>query len=189
MVSLEDSIYIQQVLDGKTSSFTYLVEKYKDMVYTVVFRILRQNEDAEEIAQDSFIKAYNNLHAFEGKSKFSTWLYTIAYRNAISKTKLKKVETVSEDFLLEKFDDSDFQQLEELHEEEQKLFVKEAISSLPEIDSAIVTLFYMDDCSIQEIAEITTLSESNVKVKLFRSRKELKVKLESLLQHELKSIL
>ena len=189
MVDLDDKIYIQKVLDGKTSSFTHLVNKYKDLVFTVSYRILRQHEDAEDAAQVSFIKAFNNLHTFNGTSKFSTWLYTIAYRTAISKSKLKKIETVNEDFHIEIASDDSFPQLEELKEQEQQYYVKLAINELPEIESVIITLFYMDESTIQEIVEITGLSESNVKVKLHRARKRLKATLGVLLQNEMKSII
>ena len=74
MVALDDKIYIQQVLEGKTSSFTHLVEKYQDMVFTVCYRILRQREDAEDAAQAVFIKAFNNLHSFKGDSKYHALL-------------------------------------------------------------------------------------------------------------------
>jgi RNA polymerase sigma factor (sigma-70 family) len=189
MVDLDDKIYIQQVLDGDTSSYTRLVNKYKDMVFTVCFRILRQHEDAEDAAQVSFIKAYRNLHAFEGTSKFSTWIYTIAYRTAISKTRLKKIDTVSDDFYIDIATDHTIPQLEELKSQEQEFYVKKAMEELPEIDGVIVSLFYMDQCSIAEIVEITELSESNVKVKLHRARKQLKVSLERLLELEMKSII
>jgi RNA polymerase sigma-70 factor (ECF subfamily) len=189
MVEIDDKIYIQQVLDGKTSSFTCLVDKYKDMVFTVCYRILRQREDAEDAAQVSFIKAFNNLHAFKGESKYSTWLYTIAYRTAISKSQIKKVDTVNEDFHIDIATDNSFPQLEALKSQEQEFYVKKAIEELPEIDGVIITLFYLDESSIQEIVEITGLSESNVKVKLHRARKQLKVNLEGLLHQEMKSII
>jgi RNA polymerase sigma-70 factor, ECF subfamily len=189
MVDLDDKIYIQQVLDGETSSFTCLVDKYKDMVFTVCYRILRQREDAEDAAQVSFMKAFNNLHAFEGNSKLSTWLYTIAYRTAISKSQLKKIDTVNEDFHIDIATDESFPQLDELKSQEQQYYVKKAIEELPEIAGVIISLYYMDDSSIQEIVEITGLSESNVKVKLHRARKQLKANLEGLLKHEMKSII
>ncbi|MDX2359569.1 MAG: sigma-70 family RNA polymerase sigma factor [Crocinitomicaceae bacterium] len=189
MVDLDDKIYIQQVLDGETSSFTHLVNKYKDMVFSVCFRILRQREDAEDVAQMAFLKAFNNLHAFKGDSKYSTWLYTIAYRTAISRTKLKKIDTVNEDFHIDIATDNSFPQLEELKSQEQRFYVQKAIEDLHEIDGVIITLFYIEECSIQEIIKITELSEANVKVKLHRARKQLKSNLEGLLQQELKSII
>lgn len=189
MIDLDDKSNIRRVLDGDTSSFSWLVEKYKDMVFTVCFRILRQREDAEDAAQNVFIKAFRNLHSFNGDSKFSTWLYTIAYRTAISKTQLKKIETVSEDFQIDINAEIHFPQLELLKAQEQELYVKQAISELPEIEAVIVSLYYLDDNSIQEIVEITSLSTSNVKVKLHRARKQLKNTLETLLQQETKSII
>ncbi len=189
MVDLDDKIYIQQVLDGNTSSFTHLVNKYKKMVFTVCFRIIKQREDAEDLAQLVFIKAFNNLHAFKGNSKFSTWIYTIAYRSAISKSQLKKMDTVSEDFRIEIAEDHSFPQLEELKDQEQQYYVQKAIEGLTEIDAVLITLYYMDESTIQEIVDITGISEANVKVKLHRSRKQLKINLEGLLQHELKSII
>lgn len=189
MVDLDDKIYIQQVLDGDTSSFTSLVDKYKNMVFTVCFRILRQREDAEDVAQEVFLKAFRNLYAFKGTSKFSTWLYTIAYRTAISKSQLKKVDTVNEDFHIDLATDEEFPQLEGIKEQEQAYYVQQAINQLPEIDGVIITLFYIEESSIQEIVEITELSESNVKVKLHRARKQLKTNLEALLQQEVKSII
>ena len=189
MVEIDDKIYIQQVLDGNTSSFTHLVDKYKDLVFTVCYRILRQNEDAEDVAQETFIKAFNKLYSFQGEAKFSTWLYTIAYRTAISKTQLKRVKTTSEDFHLEIASDESFPQLEELKNQEQELYVKKALEGLPELTSLIITLYYLEESTIQEIVDITDLSESNVKVKLFRGRKQLKENLQQLLQHEMKSII
>ncbi|NRA13607.1 MAG: hypothetical protein HRT57_16820 [Crocinitomicaceae bacterium] len=103
---------------------------------------------------------------------FSTWLYTIAFRTAIAKTKLKKFDTVDDTFHIEIATDDTFPQLEEMKSQEQKLYVKKAIDVLPEVESAVISLFYMDECSIQEIVEITKLSESNVKVKLHRASRE-----------------
>ena len=86
-----DQIYIDKVRAGDSSAFSYLVDNYKDMAYTIALKIVRNAEDAEEVAQDSFIKAFQQINTFQGKSKFSTWLYTIVYRTAISKTRKKKL--------------------------------------------------------------------------------------------------
>ena len=68
-----DQIYIDKVLQGDTNAFAYLINKYKDMAYTVAIKIVKSHEDAEEVAQDSFLKAYEKLDSFKGNSKFSTW--------------------------------------------------------------------------------------------------------------------
>lgn len=180
MVDIDDMIYIQRVLDGETSSFSHLVDKYKNMVFTVIVKMVKSTEDAEELAQDTFIKAYQKLAEFNGDSRFSTWLYTIAYRTALSKLRLKTIEKVSDDNLYNAASDVP-EPLEILQYKEQRELVQTAINKLPELDAVIITLFYMDDCSVGEIAEITQLSASNVKVKLFRARKALKTMLQQLL--------
>ena len=188
MVSIDDKIYIQKVLEGDTSSFTHLVNKYKDMVFTVCYRIMRQQEDAEDVAQEVFIKAFDNLFSFKGDSKFSTWLYTIAYRTAINKTKLRKHHLELGDFEIDITESTSMPQLEALKHEEQTYYVQRAIDQLPELDGVIITLYYIDECTVKEIIEITGLTEANVKVKLHRSRKHLKESLETMLKKELKSI-
>ena len=80
-----DQIHIDRVLKGDHAAFGILVDKYKRMVYTVALKIMDNAADAEDVAQESFVKAFRQLHTFEGKSKFSTWLYTIVYRTAVSK--------------------------------------------------------------------------------------------------------
>lgn len=85
----DDIWYIERVLKGDTQYFSHLVEKYKDIVYSIAIKVLRNREDAEEMAQESFVKAYKSLHTFKGTAKFSTWLYRITYNNCISEVRKK----------------------------------------------------------------------------------------------------
>ena len=153
----EDKIYIDRVLNGDANAFSHLVNKYKNMVYTLALRIVKSSEDAEEVAQDSFLKAYQKMSSFKGESKFSTWLYTIVYRNAITKVRKKKLEVSDiDDYVIDNHaDDYEFPQMEAIKNGEQKKYVRKAIDNLPERDALIITLFYMDDNSIEEIEEIT----------------------------------
>ena len=191
MEAKEDQIYIERVLKGDTNAFSHLINKYKNMVFTLVVKIVKNREDAEEVAQDSFIKAYQKLDSFKGDSKFSTWLYTIAYRNALTKVRKKKLETTDIDtFVMDNHkDDHDFPQLEAIKNNEQEKYVKQAVENLGETDSLLITLFYLNDNSIEEIQEITEMSQSNVKVRLFRARKKLYKELSLLLKEEIKTIL
>lgn len=186
-----DQIYIDKVLQGETNAFAYLVNKYKNLAYTVALKIVRNHEDAEEIAQDSFVKAYTQLHTFKGESKFSTWLYTIIYRNSISKIRKKKIDTVDvDDYIIENHKtDFDFPQIEAIKNEEQKKYVTEAISNLSENDALLITLYHLNECSVEEIEEITGLTKTNIKVKLFRIRKKLYNELSLLLKDEVKEII
>jgi len=186
-----DQIYIDKVLQGDTNAFAYLIDKYKNMTYTLAIKIVKNHEDAEEVAQDSFLKAYEKLSSFKGESKFSTWLYTIAYRNAITKIRKKRVETADIDsYVINNHSDgSDSPQLEALKNEEQHRYVKEAIERLPEKDALLITLFYLNESSIEEIEQITEMSQSNIKVRLHRARKKLNTELGFLLKEEVKTIL
>jgi len=185
-----DQIYIDRVLDGDTNAFAYLIDKYKNMAYTISIKIVKNHEDAEEIAQDSFLKAYQKLDTFKGESKFSTWLYSIVYRNSISKIRKKNIITTDIDaFVLENHStDFDFPQIEAIKNGEQQKYVAKAIDNLPEMDALLVTLFYLNENTIDEIVEITNLTKTNIKVKLFRARKKLFNELSLLLKDELKSI-
>ena len=94
-----DIVYIEQVLAGKTNAFSYIVDNHKDKAYNLAFRICGNHEEAEEIAQDSFLKAYRSLRGFKMKSSFATWLYRIVYNTAISQVRIKKERVLSlEDF-------------------------------------------------------------------------------------------
>ncbi len=183
MQQTEDQVYINTVKNGDPASFAYLVDRYKNMAYTIALRILRNVEDAEDAAQESFVKAYQQLHQFESKSKFSTWLYTIVYRVSVSKLKEKRILAVEmSDTIIEEYT-SDFAvpQLENINLAEQQKYIKEAIVRLPETEGLLITLFYMNDSSVKEIEAITGLSESNIKVKLFRARKILEEQLRFLM--------
>jgi RNA polymerase sigma-70 factor (ECF subfamily) len=186
-----DQLYIDKVLQGDTSAFAYLINKYKDMAYTVAIKIVKSHEDAEEVAQDSFLKAYEKLDSFKGNSKFSTWLYTIVYRNSITKIRKKKVATTDiDDYVMDNYSEgSEFPQLEAIKNGEQQKYVREAIDRLPEKDALLITLFYMNESSVEEIEQITNLTQSNIKVKLFRARKKLNTELSFLLKEEVNTIL
>jgi len=187
----KDQIYIEKVLLGDTSSFSYLVDSYKDMAYTIALKIVRSPEDAEEVAQDSFVKTFKQLQSFKGNSKFSTWLYTIVYRTAISKVRKKKIEVTDiDEYVIENHSiDFSFPQLDLLKVEEQKKYVGLAINSLAELDALLITLFYLNENTFDEIIEITGLTKTNIKVRLFRARKKLYNELSKILKTELKTIL
>jgi len=191
MEAKTDQIYIERVLQGDSNAFAFLINRYKDMVFTLALKIVKSREDAEEVAQDSFLKAYQKLDGFKGQSKFSTWLYTIVYRSALTKVRKKKLETTDIDsYVLDNHKDGqDFPQLEAMKNGEQQKYVRQAIDNLGETDSLLITLFYLHDNSIEEIQEITDMSQSNVKVRLFRARKRLYKELSLLLKEEVKTIL
>ncbi len=170
-----DLYYIRQVLDGNISAFTFLVNGHKDHVYNLALRVCGNNEEAEEIAQDSFLKAYRSLSGFRMKSSFSTWLYRIVYNTAISyiRTKNKTILNL-DDFPAVPSDFAINGSTEETEMMEyRKSLVNFALRNLREDDRALITLFYYEDLPVNEISEITGIGISNVKTKLFRARKKM----------------
>lgn len=184
MEPADDRHYIDKVKNGDPASYAFLVNKYKDMVYSIGIKILRDADDAQDLAQDCFIRAYQQLHSFQGNSKFSTWLYTIAYRTALTRLKENKVNLVTLDDEFHEVPDNLPGQFEQLQARQVKQQVQIAIQKLPEVDALLVTLYYINDLPIKEIEEITGLSKANVKIKLHRARKVLEKELSYLLEEK-----
>ncbi len=165
---------VKQVLSGNTSAFAYFVDTYQDMAMTIAYRICGNRQDAEDVVQESYVKAYRNLHGFRSESKFSTWLYRIVYNTAITHTKTrlwvfdKEVELADASHL------SDNTLRTNLEALDQREMVADILGRMPKGDSLLLTLYYLEDNPVKEIVKITGLNESNVKVKLFRARKTFK---------------
>jgi len=171
----DDNEYIAKVLSGNVSAYASLVAKHKNLVFSIVLKIVNNREDAEEISQDVFLKAYQSLNTFERKSKFSTWLYRIAYNAAISKTRKKKVEMIAiEETVISNYSTDEIgRNINELDENDRQLILEKVLKRLPDEDNLLITLFYKNENSIEDISDITGLSVSNVKVRLHRIRKRL----------------
>lgn len=171
-----DQYLIEEVLSGNHQAYGVLVDRYQDYVFTVVIRILKVREEAEEVAQDVFIKAFEVLKSYRGDAKFSTWLYRIAYHKALDRVK-KNNRRVSTLGLIEEISEGSLENvkngMEHMLSEERSRIIQKALFQLPETDAAIVTLYYFEGQSLKEIAKITDLTEDNIKIKLYRSRKKL----------------
>lgn len=187
----QDKSYIERVLRGDINAYTYLVDKHKSMVYTIALRMLKNTEDAEELAQDTFVKAFSSLKEFKFESKFSTWLYRITYNGAISKLRKKQLEFSDiENYDLPENDIiSSFNTINELKLNEQKKYINLVLDQLTEGDALLITMYYLNESSIDEISVITRLTISNVKVKLHRARKRFYDRLKEILNEEVRAIL
>ncbi|MEI7896135.1 MAG: sigma-70 family RNA polymerase sigma factor [bacterium] len=175
MKFLDDNHYIDRVLDGDVAAYSSLVAKHKNLVFSIALKILNNREDAEEVAQDCFVKVFQALNTFEKKSKFSTWLYRIVYNAAISKTRKKRLEVIPMDnYVINNYTEDDVTAgLDEIDPEDQKTMISKALEKLSEDDNLLITLFYKGENSVEDISNITGLSMSNVKVRLHRIRKKL----------------
>lgn len=187
----KDSYYISKIKEGDPGAYAFLVDKYKKMTFNVALQLMGNREDAEEIAQDAFLKAYQALDSYKGESKFSTWIYRIIYNTAISRLRKKKldVSSIDDDFTTSVNVKSTQSALQEVRDIERKKYLSEALKRLSGDERNLITLFYLEENSVDEVCSITGLSTSNVKVKLHRARKKLYAQLEMALHGELKTIL
>lgn len=175
MTSNNDQLHIQKVINGDTNSFSYLVDTYKNMVYTLALKMTKSREEAEEVSQDTFIKAYKNLAKFKGDSKFSTWLYRIAYHTSLDAIKKNKNHVHSfeiNEITLHQIKSVEGT-LQGIERKERAKIMNECLLELPEDERSIIWMFYYEELSLKEIIEVTSLSEANIKVKLHRARKKL----------------
>lgn len=183
MSKVEDQIYINKVLNGDVSSFSILVDRYKDLIFTIAIRILKNREEAEEVSQDVFVKIFKSLSKFKGDSKFSTWIYKIAYNTCLDV--LKKYNRQNNFIPIEEHTETQLIELESIFDtlvlKEQQISIQKCLNLLPYEESILLTLYYYEDQSLEEISKVLNINQNNAKVKLFRSRK----KLENILRSQL----
>ncbi|WP_297903652.1 RNA polymerase sigma factor [uncultured Parabacteroides sp.] len=170
-----DTYYIQRIQAGDMACFACLLDKYSRPIHSLILKVVRSREDAEELAQDTFMKVFKGLSSFKGDCSFSTWIYRIAYNTAISSVRKKRHEFLTiEEATLENVSEEEVANLlgqTEVAEQTQRL--ETALGQLPPDERALILLFYWQEKSIEELASITGLTASNIKVKLHRIRKKL----------------
>jgi RNA polymerase sigma factor (sigma-70 family) len=186
MMLLEELQIIKRVQKGDANAFALLVTKYQDVVFSIALKVLKNREEAKEIAQDSFIKAYRSIRSFQGKSKFSTWLFSITYNSCISQVRKKKYMTTNIDQIQEN-DEEVGGNFGEFQEEGRLRHLEMALEQLSEDDHMLIILYYYEEQSIDDICQVTGLNESNVKVKLHRARKKLYQMMDELMKKEVYS--
>lgn len=187
MEKINDQHYINLILSGDTNAFAVLVDRYKQLVFTLAFKMVKNREEAEEIAQDTFIKVYKYLPKFKGESKFSTWIYKVTYNSCLDRLKAYKREQpiVAIDSYTENQIKSLDNTLDAIENKERQQMIQDCLNLLPSEDSFLLTLFYFEEQSLEEISKVMNISPNNAKVKLFRSRKKLASILKERLEPEI----
>jgi RNA polymerase sigma factor (sigma-70 family) len=151
---MDELLCVQQVLSGNTSAFAYFVETYQDMAMTIALRICGNRQDAEDIVQESYLKAFRNLHSFRSDSKFSTWLYRIVYNTAVTHTHARIWTTdygkEAEEVPALSDDNPELQ----MEEAEKKEMVSKILDQMATGDALLLTLYYMEDHSVKEVAQM-----------------------------------
>ena len=182
-----DGDRIERVLKGDTTAFRELVNRHKDYAFTLAFRILNSREDAEEAAQDAFVRAFNGLTTFNREAKFTTWLYRIVVNCALTVQQRRKMHT--EDIDNAKILRGANDLTDNLKHKEQKYYIQKALKLLSPDDVTMITLFYLKGNSLEEIADIVGIETNTVKVKLHRARKRLADVMQNILKGEAKNLL
>jgi RNA polymerase sigma factor (sigma-70 family) len=176
-----DFLVLDRIMAGETNLYAGLVERYKSYVYTITRKVLQNSAESEEAAQDSFIKAFNGLKGFNRQSKFSTWLYRIAFNTAISyKRKHHQKFHSIEHTVIETRQEAEGM----LERSDRKKYLHQAMARLNEGDRTALTLFYLQEFSLEEIAEITNMQANTIKVKIHRARLRVAEELKSILNQE-----
>jgi len=188
---LNDNEVITQVLGGDHQAFAGLVNKYQNYVFTLALRMLKNREDAEEIAQDVFVKAYKALADFRGESRFSTWLYTIVNTTCLTflRKKRPEIHTLDNEQVFERASNIDAgMRADQVEQKSRQSMVNQAIALLAPDDAEVITLFYKAEQSLDEIARILRVESNTAKVRLHRARARLKEKMETHFAAEVKDL-
>ena len=186
---VSDSELIERIRGGEKHIYASLIDRHKDQAMTLAMRILKNREDAEEAAQDAFVRAYYALGKFEGASSFSTWLYRIVYNVCLTRVSRRREEILQ----IEYDDEIDHKErasatwwssLASLEQKDMISVIKGIIDAMPAKYSSILSLFYFQELTYEEIVEVTRLPLGTVKVQLFRARTMLHRQLEKELEME-----
>ncbi|MCJ0741807.1 RNA polymerase sigma factor [Pedobacter montanisoli] len=183
---------IEAVLEGDTKKYAILVKRHQKLVFSLALRYVKKREDAEEIAQDCFVKAYKALGTFKKTAKFSTWLYTITYTTAMTFLRRQRLDTqpieADEAYIQIANPDSSFDS-NLIERKNISILLEESIQALLPDDAAILTLFYKAEQSLEEIGSSLGMHANTVKVKLHRARKRLKERLKMVLGDEVEDLI
>lgn len=181
--TISDDILIRQAQAGQQSAFATLVRRYEQYAFTLALRFVKNREDAHEVAQDAFLRAFRYLPEFRGDAKFTTWFYKIVYSTSLNFLRKQNPDIQSLDdedrpvkLSVEGGKDVSYA----LETEDRNAALKRAIARLSHDDSGIITLFYLYENSLEEVCQIMGLTMSNAKTKLCRARQRLKAIIEEL---------
>ena len=175
MTTDQETSIVNQIIGGDTQAFAILVDSYKNLVFTLAIRMLKNREEAEEVSQDTFIKVYKALPKFKGDSKLSTWVYKVAYNTCLDRIKKnkKRYNEVAidsfKDYQIKTIDNA----LDAMEIAEQQQTIQDCLQQLASKDSFLLTLFYFEELSLEEISKVVNMEANTVKVNIHRARKRL----------------
>ena len=181
ITSQEENRLLDRILGGEEPVYATLVDHYKSYAYTIALKILNNKPEAEEAAQDAFIKAYHYLKSFNRQARFSTWLYRIVFNTAISYKRKNKVQFQTIDNMpIEYQSDSN----KGLEKNDKEVFVRMAMEKLSDADRLAIQLYYIQEFSLEEVAGILNQPVNTVKVRVHRARQRVGDELKKILKEE-----
>ena len=165
---MDENDYIDRVLSGDTEAYRYFLRQYQDMAFNLAVSIVKDDQFAEEVVQDAFMKAFRNLKSFHRTAKFSSWLYRIIVNEAFQRLKKMKRELpiVEVDQVADTYQDHS--------DGNQEIQIQQALKAMPSKEGLALNLFYLEERSLLEVTKITGWSLSNTKVILHRARKQIR---------------
>lgn len=177
----EENEVIDRVLSGDERAYAQLVDAHKTFAFTIAMKIVENRAEAEEVAQDAFIKAYHYLKNFNRQARFSTWLYRIVFNTAISHKRKNRQQFESiEDKAIEYHEHADSR----VEKNDKQVYVEKALKKLNEADQLALELFYMKEFSLEEVAGMMGQNMNTLKVRIHRARLRLGEELKLLLKQE-----
>lgn len=174
----ETGLLIQQTIDGDKKQFNTLVRNYERLVFNYIFLMCRNKETAQDVAQETFLRAYSYLHKYDSRYAFATWLLTIAKNCYFTEIKKKGKIQIVKQGNQEMNVDFDYGEIDKnLKSSETRVDISKAIDSLQEELREVIVMKYYYDLKVKDISDILTIPEGTVKSRLFQARDELKKKL------------
>ncbi|WP_223702186.1 RNA polymerase sigma factor [Sutcliffiella deserti] len=175
MEQQDDIYFLEQVLAGNKQAFAFIINRYKNRLYAVVLRMVKNPEDAKDLVQECFIKVYQQLGKYDRKGSFSSWLYRVSVNHCMDTFRKKKLETV--EFLDEKESGSLTPEIVYLQKEKYK-HLEKLLAILSKEDRLVVLLKYTNDLSYEEIGEMLDIPVQTVANKIHRAKKKMRENME-----------
>jgi RNA polymerase sigma factor (sigma-70 family) len=173
MKNLTDNEIIESIKKGNISDFAILVDRYKNKAFSMLKRMLKNDQEAEEVLQDCFLKSFQSLNSYRAEAKFSTWFYKITYNTALTKLSGKRRKIENE---MKSLEDEPYLVSVNTAVEDENFsdFIAKIVDELPAKYSSVLSMFYLEGMSCEEISTVTDSSISNIKVILHRARTALR---------------
>jgi RNA polymerase sigma-70 factor (ECF subfamily) len=177
----ENHEIIQKIINGEKDAFSRIVNKYQNALYGLIFKMLNDKDEVDDIVQETFIKAFSSIKSFDERYSFATWLFKIGTNNCIDHLRKKKIYSISIDSTVSdedgdsnfKLPDVTYEADKNIIEEQKKKLIEDAINSLPKKYAAVIRMRHQEDKTYEQISKELNMPVGTVKAHIFRAREML----------------